>query len=613
MLNETIKAQLGILRRVWRHFGPHLQHEWLLIGWGFVTLLAEIAWRVAEPWSLKFVIDYVIGHHDRSQLPLGQWLNTIDTGILLPISIAGMVALTALRASAEYANTISFALAGSHVLTAVRKQLYEHLQRLSLSFHNKARNGDLIVRLSNDINQLTDVSVTAALPLLGNILVMIGMLATMVWMNPMLAGMAVLTLPLFWIISTRYSGRIQDAARKQRKREGALAATAAESFGAIKIVQALSLESIFAAAFSAQSDHSLSEGVRATRLSKSLERSVDVMLVCANGLILWYGAQLVMNQQLTIGDLLVFLSYLKSSLKPIQDFAKYTGRLAKASASGERIVDLLETHPDVHDLPGAEPAPRLRGQIAFKQVSFGYEANQSILHNLNFALLPGQRLAIVGPSGNGKSTLINLLLRLYDPTSGAVQMDGRDIRDYTIESLRAQMSVVMQDTILFAGSVRENIALGMPEATHEQIERAAKLANADEFITRFADGYDTVIGERGTTLSNGQRQRISIARAAIRNSPILVLDEATTGLDKASERLVMEALERLAHGRTTIYITHDLTQIKSNDHVMVIEAGHMREFGLSADLLRAQGIYARMRQIGHAITPAPTAIASAII
>ena len=579
------------LSRIWRHFGMYVTRQSPILIGAFITLLAEIIWRLAEPWALKFVIDYVIGKKSLLALPFGAQLATIDSSVLLIAAALGIVLVTAMRAMSEYVNTVSFALAGNAVLNGVRAKLYHHLQRMSLAFHTKSRNGDLVVRISSDINQLTDAVVTAALPLAGNVLVMVGMLGMMLWMNWRLALLAFLVLPLFWLMTTRYGSRIQDAARKQRKREGALAATASESFSAIKIVQALGLERVFAEAFEQQNVRSLSEGARSTRLTSSLERSVDVMLAAANALVIWLGARMVLNSELSVGDLLVFLSYLKSTLKPIQDFAKYTGRLAKAGAAGERVIDLLDQEPDVRNLPHAKTAPAFRGHVCFDQVGFGYEAGNPILKDISFVVKPGQRVAIIGPSGNGKTTLTNLLMRLYDPTTGHVLIDQRDVRAYTIESLRAQISVVMQDTILFAGTLRENIAFGVPDATQEAIEAAARVASAHDFIVGMPLGYDTEVGERGVTLSNGQRQRISIARAAIRRAPILILDEPTTGLDKTNERAVLAALEKISAGSTTFYITHDLTHIKPDDMVLYLDAGELRVYGPHASLIKTDNVY----------------------
>jgi ATP-binding cassette, subfamily B, bacterial len=297
----------------------------------------------------------------------------------------------------------------------------------------------------------------------------------------------------------------------------------------------------------------------------------------------------------------VFLTYLKNAFKPVRDFAKYTGRLAKATAAGERILEVFEREPEIRDHPDAVVAPRLCGRVRFDDVTFGYDPGRAVLEHVDIEAGPGERVALVGSSGSGKSTLVNLLLRLYEPQTGRVLVDGRDLREYTLESLRSQVAVVLQDTVLFAASVRENIAYGNPEAPPEEVEKAALLANAHDFIQAMPDGYDTVVGERGVTLSGGQRQRIAIARAAIRRAPVLILDEPTTGLDDKNARQVTDALENLATGSTTFLVTHDLRQVARADHIVYLEGGRVVERGSHESLLRSGGRYASLVRLG--VTP----------
>ena len=593
----TLRDSLPGLGRLTRRFWPYLGRERPLIVASLLALYVEIGLRLLEPWPLKVVLDRVVATaRGRAfhRLPI---LDAVDPGTVLALSALAVIVFAGLRALAAYYNTVGFALVGNRVLTTVRSELYSHLQRLSLSFHTGARSGDLIVRVTSDVGLLQDVAVTALLPLFANALTLVGMAAVMIWLNAPLTLLALATGPLFWVFTTRRSRRIRETARRQRQQEGAMAATAAESIGAVKVIHALSLEGTFARAFTGQSRKNLATGVYATRLSAGLERTVDLLIAVGTALVLWFGARLVQRGTMTPGDLIVFLAYLKNAYRPVKDFVKYTGRLAKASAAGERVLDLLDRTPDVRDLPGAVPAPALRGAVRFEGISFAYEPGRPALEQVDCDVQPGQHVALVGPSGSGKSTFVSLILRLYDPTAGRVLIDGRDIRDYTLASLRAQTSVVLQDSILFAATIRDNIAYGAPGAPPEAIEAAARIANAHAFIEALPHGYDTVVGERGVTLSSGQRQRIAIARAAIRRAPVLIFDEPTTGLDGESERAVIEALERLAQGWTTFLITHDLRLAARADLILYLEDGRVRERGTHGELLQADGCYASLYRV----------------
>ena len=596
----SLRDSLPGLGRLLRRFWPYVRRERRLVTASLVALYAEIGLRLLEPWPLKVVLDRILAPstahgHAGSGLHL---LRDVDPATLLMLSALAVIGFAGLRALAAYYNTVGFALVGNRVLTAVRSELYSHLQRLSLSFHTRAKSGDLIVRVIGDVGFLQDVTVTAFLPLLANALTLVGIAAVMLWLNAPLTLLALATGPLFWVCTTRLSRRIRDTARRQRQQEGAMAATAAESIGAVKVIHALSLEGSFARVFTGQSRKNLATGAYATRLAAGLERTVDLLIAVATALTLWFGARLVLRGAMTPGDLVVFLAYLRNAFHPVRDFAKYTGRLAKASAAGERVLDLLDRTPDVRDLPGAVPAPAFRGAVRFDRVSFAYEPGRPVLEEIDCEISPGQHVALVGPSGSGKSTLVSLILRLYDPTAGRVLIDGRDIREYTLASLRPQISVVLQDSLLFATTIRDNIAYGAsggpspPPA--EAVEAAAGLANAHAFVAALPQGYDTVVGERGVTLSHGQRQRIAIARAAIRRAPIVVLDEPTTGLDKENEWAVIEALERLVAGCTTFLITHDLRLAARADLILYLDAGTVRERGTHGALLRANGRYAAL-------------------
>jgi ATP-binding cassette subfamily B protein len=497
---------------------------------------------------------------------------------------------------------VGFAKVGTRVLTKIRNKLYRHIQVLSLSFHSKARSGDLVLRVMADVGVLKEMSGTAFLPLVGNVLIFIAIVGVMFWINWQLALLVLTIIPVFLLFTVKKGKKIQKYSREQKKRLGAMASTASESFVAIKEVQAMSLKDVFFDKFSNQSNQDFKQDVKIKKEQASLMGRVDVLIGIATALVLGYGALLVLDSKMSPGDLVVFLFYVAGAFKPMRKFANYIGRLAKASAACERILEILERKPEIYDLPGAVSAPTFKGEISFENVSFAYKNEPFILENINFTIQPGSTVALVGPSGTGKSTIVNLILRLYDCTNGRVLVDGHDIREFTIDSLRRQINVVQQDNMLFGVSVSENIGYGanvsedlsIQEATHQEIESAAKLANAHEFIKFLPEGYDTVLGERGSTLSRGQRQRIAVARAAIRKTPFLILDEATTGLDEENENILFESFEKLEKGCTTFMVTHNLKHASQADHILYLEGGNIVESGSHSQLMKSNGKYSSL-------------------
>ncbi|MER3493408.1 MAG: protein tyrosine phosphatase [Mastigocladus sp. ERB_26_2] len=591
---KSLRAALPGIVRILRRFSPQIRQQKNLLVVSFVALIAEIFLHLLEPWPLKFIFDYILLPGFKTQ-PLGiPFLDELSPFALLTTLTLTLVAIAALRATAAYFSVVGMSLAATNILTEIRADLYSHLQRLSLSFHHKAKSGDLITRVTSDIDRLREVTVMAVMPLLAHSLTLVGMIAVMFWLHWELALIAIAVFPLFIFSTMRLTKRIRQVVRQQRQREGAMAATAAESIGAIKIVQALSLQDMLENTFFSHNRQSLKDSAKAQRLAAGLERMVELLVGVSIALVLWRGVQLVLRQSLTPGDLLVFVNYLRIAFKPMRQLAKYTGQIAKATASGERVLDVLDIVPDIRDARGAIEAPPLKGTVQFKNVSFAYEQNKSILKDLSFVVYSGQHVALVGPSGGGKSTLVSLLLRLYDPLEGRILIDGHDIREYKLHSLRQQISVVLQDSILFAASVKDNIAYGCLQASDQEIEQAARLANAHNFIMALPQGYDTILGERGATLSGGQRQRIAIARAAVRQAPIVILDEPTTGLDQENEHAVDEALERLTKGRTTFLISHNLKPVVQADLILYIEGGKILEKGTHTELMRLGGRYAAM-------------------
>ncbi|WP_424411443.1 ABC transporter ATP-binding protein [Pasteurella sp. PK-2025] len=589
----------------------YIRPERMLVFGALCALLLATAMRLLKPLPLAFVVDYAlldvveVSNHTTNKSPvsegvLSSLLGSMETTYLLFACAGAVIFIALFMAGASYFSTVGLALAGSRILSRVRNDLFAHLQRLSLRFHSQARTGDLTMRLINDIGMLREAVITALMPMLANILILAGMFAMMVYLNWQLTSITLLAIPLIWWTTLRSSKRIHEVSRMQRKREGALASKAAEFIGSIRTVQSLSLENETIRSFVGDDAESRKQNVQSKKLSAGLERRVDIIVALVSAVVLLKGAYSVLGGEMTPGELIIFMSYLNNAFRPVREYAKYTGRLSKALAAGERVVNLLDEQPDIQDKPDAKVLTKVRGDIQFDHVRFGYHLMNgnapAVLQDMNFNILAGERVAIIGPSGAGKSTITSLLLRLYEADEGVIRIDGKDIRDYKIESVRSQIAIVPQDNLLFGLTVRENIALGainrLEKIDEEEIIAAAKLAQAHDFIMALPQGYDTVLSERGGTLSGGQRQRVAIARAAMNKSAVLILDEPTVGLDQESESQVIVALENLMQGRTTIMITHDLALAARTDRILFVDKGVIMEQGSHQALLKKGGNYA---------------------
>ena len=542
-------------------------HKGLLTG-GVIALLAEVGFRVLEPWPMKHVVDSVSASlgADVSHRPA-------TLGLLLWLG-AAQVALTALRALTNYLATVAFALAGSRVASSLRARIFRHVQGLSLQFHARNRSADTVQRIVSDVARMQDVVITAGLPLVANVVTLVVMVVVMAVLDPLLSLVVLGAIGLFVLVSAGNSRRIAVAARRTRTGEGHLANTAQESLSAIQVVQAYGLEELIAERFGSANRTSLRSGVASRRLSARLERTTDGIIGVATAVVLVGGGLRALAGAMSLGDLVLFTSYLRTTMKPLRDMAKYTGRIAQATASGERVADLMAVRPEIVTPAHPVRIGRAHGLVRLDDVHAGYEGAE-VLHGLSLAAAPGEIVALIGPSGAGKSTLVSLLVRAQDPTAGRVSLDGHPLCELDLDELRANVSLLHQEAVLFTGTVRENIRLGRRGADDAEVEAAARAARVHDFVMELPEGYDTVVGERGGTLSGGQRQRVAIARALLRDAPVVILDEATTGLDPASAALVLDAIERLVAGRTTLAVTHDAEVALRATRVVWIEDGRI--------------------------------------
>jgi ATP-binding cassette subfamily B protein len=552
---------------------------------GGVLILAGSGLALALPWPLKIVVDNVL--QGRPFGPLGGMP-------LLWLCIAALCLLAVLAAAATYLADRTLSGVGERMLADLRTATFSHLQRLSLGYHQTQRVGDLGNRLTNDVNTIQSLLVAVLSVLLPNVTLLVGILIISVTIDPFFALLSLLVVPPLYLVLVRYRKIIKSWAATARKEEGRVASHASEVLSAIRLVKTNAGEGRSERRFRSFSDARLAAGLQRVDFAARLPAAVDVIVYVGRAVVLLVGTLRVLDGSMELGLLLVFLAYNEKLYQPVKQLAKLQTTISKGQASADRVQEVLEVEAAVRDLPGARPLRHLRGHVALRDVTFGYDPARPILQGVSITALPGQTIALAGPTGAGKSTVSGLIPRLYDVQSGTVALDGHDVRDLTLDSIRDQVSLVPQDSVLMSGTILENIAFGAPHATREQLIEAAKAAYVDEFVDRLPDGYDTEVHERGSSLSGGQRQRIAIARALVRDTPVVILDEPTSGLDAVSESLVMKGLERLTAGRTVIVVAHRLSTLQQADRIYVLEHGRVVDAGTHAELAARPGIFRDM-------------------
>ncbi len=576
---------------------PYLRAEWRALSLGGAAMAARAGVLLALPWPLKFIIDNVIFRRPLTPAVAALLPDPLDHRMALLNALAlGMLALGVADAALVYLGNKLFLDAGQRIVAAIRFDLFAHVQRLSLDFHRRQRGGEVMARLGGDVKQVQDAIAAIGIDLLPHALTILGMASVMLLIDWRYALLALSVAPVLFLIARHYADRLRQSLRQVRRHETTLFGVAQEILGSVQLVQAHAREAHEDRRFSDEANKSLGASLQANGVQSQFGPAMNLAIAIATGAIAWYGAANVIRGTLTPGELLIFLAYLRGIATPARQLAK-TGRVfGRASVSLERIAELRVEQPSVADAPGAVAPGECRGEVTFRDVRFGYRADQPVVSDISFALEPGRTVALVGPTGSGKSTIAGMIPRFYDPTGGAVLLDGRDLRSLPLSFLRRNVATVLQEPMLFQASVWENIAYGREGAGRTEAIAAARAVGVDAVIERLPGGYDCAVSERGRSLSGGQRQCIAIARAMLCDAPVVILDEPSSALDPGTEQRLMEGLSRLAARRAALVIAHRLSTVMGADLILVLDRGRIVQRGTHAELLAAGGVYAGLWQ-----------------
>jgi ATP-binding cassette, subfamily B, bacterial len=607
-MSEANKSAAIRLTAFYRVFGPFLKPYRIKGLLAYAALAASVGMTLLKPWPLKLILDSVILEKKTiaEALPLiPPFIDSWDKQLLLTLLCVSLVCIVVLESLFGYWQKILFSLVGQSATTDVLEHVFTHLQTLPKT-SGESRSGDVLVRLTSDIKTVRDLLVNHVQKLGSFAMTFLSTVAVMLWMNWQLTVLGLMVVPFIYAASYYFSRNIRIAAKRKRTKEGAVASIVQETLQSVPVVQAFAQEGAERKRFQTEARESLDASLESTRLGGAFSRTIKVLNTIGTALVVWLGATRVLQGSLSPGDLIVFAAYINELYTPIQNVSELAVQFVESLVSGERVLDLLQTTPRIKDSPHAAKAPKFKGKVEFDNVVFGYQPDNPVLKGLSFTVEPGQTVAIIGGSGTGKSTILNLLLRFYDPWQGRICIDGQDIRRYQLRSLRRQISVVLQDSILFRRTVRDNIAYGKPGATFAEVVTAAKEAEAHEFIASLPDEYETMLDEQGGNLSGGQRQRLSLARAFLHNAPVLILDEPTSGLDAVTEAQLTRTLERLERGRSTIIIAHRFSTIDKADAILVLDGGAIAQKGTHAELMAQPGPYRELFEAQAASAPEGT-------